>query len=134
MSDQSNGHSSRQALCWACFIVLGFAILFIFLIWNSTHTAQNFDALTISITALEIFLIVTAFGGFWLLRGVVEKKAEETTKEYLESCIEEHMKNYMKENGAPIIRREVTEFLQKEDTKFIGSLISTIGEGNKDDE
>ena len=41
------------------------------------------DTLTISVTTIEVFLVVVAFGGFWLLRGTVSHQAREETQRQL---------------------------------------------------
>lgn len=56
----------------------------ILLLFNlSGLPVSNMDTLTISVTTIEVFLVVVAFGGFWLLRGTVSHQAREETQRQL---------------------------------------------------
>lgn len=59
-------------------ILLNLLVLFcVTLKFNVSGRTEDIDALAVSVTTIEIFLVIVALGGFWLLRGTVEKAARE---------------------------------------------------------
>jgi hypothetical protein len=63
-------------------LVFGTILLF----WNSPPRSANTDALAISITTIEVFLVVVALGGFWLLRRDVINTSKEEAEKILAKC------------------------------------------------
>lgn len=62
-------------------VLLNFLTLFIILLrWNLTGGVPEWDPVSISLTVLEIFLVVIALGGFWIFRGIVKEHAEKIAK------------------------------------------------------
>lgn len=63
-------------------VVLNFLTLFVILLrWNTSGVPANWNSVAVSITALEVFLVVTALSGFWLFRGIVKDRAAEVASE-----------------------------------------------------
>ncbi len=63
-------------------VVLGLC----FLVFNlSGKPIEDTNALAVSITTIEIFLVVVALGGFWMLRNNVINTARAETQEYLKT-------------------------------------------------
>lgn len=62
---------------WALHILWAFLILTLL---NSCGSRRNFDGLSVSLAALEIFLIVAFVAGFWILRPEVKDAAREEAK------------------------------------------------------
>ena len=61
-----------------CNIILLFAVI---LTWNSYGNIPDDNHISVALTAIEIFLIIVAFAGFWMLRPVVENAACQVSEE-----------------------------------------------------
>lgn len=112
---------------WAVSTLLCFACLMLFLMFNGSTQKVNFDALTISVTVLEIFLVISAFAGFWMLKSVVKEKADDAARE----CANK----YFEENFEPMVRRSVENYLSLNGTNGsndidISGIMESIGEND----
>jgi len=61
-----------------------FLLILIIFSWNKgggEYTDSDKNTLAISITALEVFLIVAAVAGFWMIRNVAVDKAQEAARD-----------------------------------------------------
>lgn len=80
--------------------LLGFINLFlILLLWNVSGTARQIDSLSVSLTALQLFLGVVALGGFFLFRTAAVRAAEEEARAEAQRLV------------PPVARRMAIEFL-----------------------
>lgn len=91
--------------------VFSVGILVNFLVLILALTVGGDDSpgsLSISLMILEIFLIVVALSGFWMLRNVVKERAEEVAKEVAESAARETAR----ETAEPAAMRAAEEYLE----------------------
>jgi hypothetical protein len=62
-------------------VVLNFLTLFVILLWwNTSGSPRDWNSVAVSLSGLQIFLIIVALGGFWIFRGIVREQAEETAR------------------------------------------------------
>lgn len=105
----------------AASIVLNFVMLSLcFLVFNvSGYPKEDTNALAVSITTIEIFLVIVALGGFWMLRQSVIATAQTQTQEYLneqQSTLMSRMEEAARETADTTARR-VLEELQDDTPK-----------------
>lgn len=68
-------------------IVLNLVVLFTVVFnFNRLGHISNYDTLALSITTIEIFLVIVGFGGIWILSGVVEKTTQKAAQNVMEDC------------------------------------------------
>ncbi|GLO69561.1 hypothetical protein MACH17_10780 [Phaeobacter inhibens] len=87
-------------------ITLGF---FVVLTWNSYGNIPEDNYISVGLTTIEIFLIVVAFSGFWMLRGVVQDVACEVAETAAKQSAKDAFDNY-----TPEIRRLVGALVAEE--------------------
>ena len=75
----------RYAICLATTsIIINVLVFFVVLLaWNTLDRPKNFDALAISITTIEVALVLAALVGFSIFRGRIDKVTGETIEEKL---------------------------------------------------
>lgn len=72
---------------------------------------DDISAVSVSLSALQVFLVVVAFSGFWMLRGIVREQADIVT----EKLVSEQMKVISSEIDAKVGRiamRAVNQYLK----------------------
>lgn len=84
---------------------LHFAWFFlILLVWNCAGNEDaSLNTLSVSITTLEIFLVILALGGFWIIRGEVRERVKQETR----SLVHEEMHSRVE----PQLLRLVEQYL-----------------------
>lgn len=80
-------------------------LLVVGLMWNSYGNIGNIDAAGVALTTIEIFLVIVALGGFWILRGHVRTLAFDASQEAAEDAFTEYK---------PFLRRQVEELVRAE--------------------
>lgn len=98
----------------AASIVLNFVTLFVCVIVfnHSGKPNQDLNALAVSITMIEIFLVIVALGGFWMLRTNVIATARAETQQYLneqQSALMSRMEVVARETAETTARRVMEE-------------------------
>lgn len=73
--------------------------------------------MSVGLTFIEVFLIVVALAGFWILRGVVERAACEVADEAAREEVRENL---------PKVRRDVLAWVQSE-LENAGQQSGTVG-------
>jgi len=70
----------------AASIVVNFLVLAVclFVFNHSGMPKEDTNALAVSVTTIEIFLVIVALGGYWMLRTDVTGTARATTHQYLQ--------------------------------------------------
>lgn len=93
------------------FVVLGLC----FLIFNlSGKPTEDTNALAVSITTIEIFLVIVALGGFWMLRTSVLATARSETRQYLkdqETALKSAVEKVARETAETTASRVLEELL-----------------------
>lgn len=101
----------KYALELATFsIICNFVLLFfVVLTWNSYGKISEDNHISVGLTTIEIFLIVVALCGFWMLRPVVTDAACKISEEVAREVAREKV-DLMR----PEIKREIAKFVQAE--------------------
>ncbi|MEP5167456.1 MAG: hypothetical protein ABJQ23_06840 [Shimia thalassica] len=86
-------------------IVLGF---FVILTWNSYGRIPDDNHISVGLTTIEIFLIVVAFSGFWMLRSLVVEAAVQVTEEAVENEFDEY-KPELRRTVGNLVKAELAE-------------------------
>lgn len=105
----------------AASIVFNFLVLAVclFVFNHSGMPKEDTNALAVSITTIEIFLVIVALGGFWMLRQSVIATARTQTQEYLkeqQGALMSRMEEAARETADATARR-VLEELQDDTPK-----------------
>lgn len=79
---------------WCLHIVWAVAIL---LLLNSCGNARDLDSLSISLTILEIVVVVALIGGFWLLRPEVRETTETEARAVAEKLVGKYVNDVLPE-------------------------------------
>ena len=79
------------------------------LMWNTYGDISEINAISVGLTTIEIFLVIVALGGFWILRGNVQTLAFEVSQQ----AAEEATKSFFEE-FKPELRRRVEELVAAE--------------------
>lgn len=83
-------------------------LLVVGLMWNSYGNIGNIDAAGVALTTIEIFLVIVALGGFWILRGHVQSIAFAASQEAAEDAFTEY-KPYLRRQVEELVRAELEE-------------------------
>jgi hypothetical protein len=83
---------------YVAFLLLTFCVISNLALWNLMLKGEpaDFNSLSVSLAALEIFLIVVAVGGFWTLRGLTRERAEEVAIEETKRIAEKEVPSMAK--------------------------------------
>ncbi len=118
-------------------IVLGF---FVVLTWNTYGKVSENNHIAIGLTTIEIFLIVVAFSGFWMLRSLVVEAAVAVAKEAVAEEFNEH-KPELRRSVARLVSEEIEELRLNgygKDTSFSSGegydIASAMAHGNGGDD
>lgn len=76
--------------------------------FNSIGEEHDFDAISVSLTVLEMFLATVALGGFFLLRGAAMRAAADEAR----LTAEKVAKDELKVIAPPMVGRAVIEYLE----------------------
>lgn len=82
---------------------------FVILMWNSYGEISKTNNIAVGLTAIEIFLIVAAFSGFWMLRNTVANAAIDVSGEVTKEIAEQRF-----DQMQPEIRRLVQQLVNDE--------------------
>jgi len=83
--------------------------VFVILMWNSYGEISKTSHIAVGLTAIEIFLIVVAFSGFWMLRGIVANTAIDVSGEVAKETAKQRF-----DQMQPEIRRLVEQLVNDE--------------------
>lgn len=125
MSERNDkGWIHKAENCWLLIsVALGLSNLFlIVLLWNVSGKMSDTDSLSISLTVLEIFLVVVAVSGFFLIRSAAMGRAEEEAS----SVAEKVTKKEVAVIAPPIVRRAVADYMSLIEQKY-GTVDTTDG-------
>lgn len=93
MTDKERQQLSYALNFTAASVALNFVTLFVVALWwNTSGSDPSWDAVSVSLTVLEVFLAIIALGGFWLFRGIVKEHAATVARDVACNIAEEEAK------------------------------------------
>lgn len=80
---------------------------------------QNPDTLSISITVLEIFLVIIAFAGFWMIRGAAVNAATEAARDCSPECTDKWLRDNIEDRIREVLTTNDGRFMLERAVKEI---------------
>lgn len=98
-------------------IVLGlFTMLNTFVIVTEVHSHSDpqWNFISVSLTIMEMFLVIVAFGGFWLVRRDAVGRAEDVARDEARKCVQQMSTDVVSKQLQPIVLRQILSVLSEQ--------------------